>query len=115
MTAGPSSGTAHSTSWTPRSGVGSVRFADELRATGEELDDRRREQMLDESLEILTAAWSGRPVHHHSRHYTVGAISFLPRPVQRSGVQVWAAGPPVMSTSAFMTDKHVEIAIERMR
>jgi alkanesulfonate monooxygenase SsuD/methylene tetrahydromethanopterin reductase-like flavin-dependent oxidoreductase (luciferase family) len=39
-------------------GLGSDRFADELCATGEELDDRRRGQMLDESLEILTAAWS---------------------------------------------------------
>jgi alkanesulfonate monooxygenase SsuD/methylene tetrahydromethanopterin reductase-like flavin-dependent oxidoreductase (luciferase family) len=75
-------------------GLGSDHFADELRATGEELDDRLRAQMLDESLEILTAAWSGGPVHHHSRHYTVDGISFLPRPVQRPGVPVWAAGLP---------------------
>ncbi|MDT7636830.1 MAG: hypothetical protein QOC83_1118 [Pseudonocardiales bacterium] len=75
-------------------GLGSNRFGDELRATGEELDDRRRAQMLDESLEILAAAWSGEPVHHHSRHYTVDGISFLPRPVQRPGVPVWVAGLP---------------------
>ncbi|WP_444951181.1 LLM class flavin-dependent oxidoreductase [Micromonospora ureilytica] len=37
-------------------GLGSDRFADELSATGEELDDRRRGQMLDDSLEILAAA-----------------------------------------------------------
>lgn len=75
-------------------GLGGDRFGDELRATGEELDDRRRGQMLDESLEILTAAWSGEPVHHHGQHYTVDGISFLPRPVQRPGVPVWAAGRP---------------------
>lgn len=75
-------------------GLGSDRFAGELSATGEELDDRRRAQMLDESLEILTAAWSGEPVHHHGQHYTVDGISFLPRPVQRPGVPVWAAGFP---------------------
>jgi alkanesulfonate monooxygenase SsuD/methylene tetrahydromethanopterin reductase-like flavin-dependent oxidoreductase (luciferase family) len=75
-------------------GLGSDRFGDELRATGEEVDDRRRAQMLDESLEILAAAWSGEPVHHHSRHYTVDGISFLPRPVQQPGVPVWAAGFP---------------------
>ncbi|WP_371664601.1 LLM class flavin-dependent oxidoreductase [Streptomyces sp. NBC_00280] len=75
-------------------GLGSDRFACELSATGEELDDRQRGRLLDESLEILTAAWSGRPVHHHSRHYTVDGISFLPRPVQRPGVPVWAAGLP---------------------
>ncbi|HET6735683.1 LLM class flavin-dependent oxidoreductase [Mycobacterium sp.] len=75
-------------------GLGSNRFADELSATGEELDDRRRAQMLDESLEILAAAWSGMPVHHHRPHYTVDGISFLPTPVQRPGVPVWAAGLP---------------------
>ena len=48
--------------------------------------------MLDESLEILTAAWSGQPVHHRGPHYTVDGIEFLPRPVQRPGVPVWAAG-----------------------
>ncbi|TQM37645.1 LLM class flavin-dependent oxidoreductase [Pseudonocardia cypriaca] len=75
-------------------GLGSDRFAGELRATGEELDDRRRGQMLDASLEILAAAWSGEPVHHHGPHYTVDGISFLPRPVQRPGVPVWAAALP---------------------
>ncbi|QBS38842.1 LLM class flavin-dependent oxidoreductase [Nocardia sp. CS682] len=75
-------------------GLGSNRFAEELSATGEELDDRRRGRMLDESLQILTAAWSGEPVHHHSEHYTVDGITFLPTPIQRPGVPVWAAGFP---------------------
>ncbi|MDX6585040.1 MAG: hypothetical protein QOI10_4224 [Solirubrobacterales bacterium] len=86
-------------------GLGS-RFAGELCATGEELDDRRRGQMLDESLEILAAAWSGRPVHHHSRHYTVDGISFLPRPVQRPGVPVWAAGLPGNAAPLRRTARH---------
>ncbi|KAB2349467.1 LLM class flavin-dependent oxidoreductase [Actinomadura rudentiformis] len=75
-------------------GLGSDRFAGELSKTGEQLDDRERGQMLDESLEILTAAWSGEPVHHHGRHTTVDGVRFLPRPVQRPGVPVWAAGFP---------------------
>ncbi|MBZ3906472.1 LLM class flavin-dependent oxidoreductase [Streptomyces griseiscabiei] len=75
-------------------GLGSDRFAGELSTTGEELDDRLRGQMLDESLEILTAAWSGQPVRHHGPHYTVDGVTFLPRPVQRPGVPVWAAGFP---------------------
>ncbi|MFI9402742.1 LLM class flavin-dependent oxidoreductase [Nocardia sp. NPDC052316] len=75
-------------------GLGSNRFAEEFSATGEEPDDRRRGQMLDASLQILTAAWSGAPVHHHSEHYTVDGISFLPTPIQRPGVPVWAAGFP---------------------
>lgn len=74
-------------------GLGSDRFGGELSATGEELDDRRRGQMLDEALEILTAAWSGQIVHHHGEHYTVDGVQFLPRPV-RQRVPVWIAGFP---------------------
>lgn len=75
-------------------GLGSDRFGGELSKTGEQLDDRRRGQMLDESLAILAAAWSGEPVHHRGEHYTVDDIEFLPRPVQEPGVPVWAAGFP---------------------
>jgi alkanesulfonate monooxygenase SsuD/methylene tetrahydromethanopterin reductase-like flavin-dependent oxidoreductase (luciferase family) len=73
-------------------GLGSDRFAREYSITGEELDDRRRASMLDESLEILAAAWSGEPVNHRGEHYTVDGMRFLPRPVQRPGVPVWVAG-----------------------
>ena len=75
-------------------GLGSDRFAGELSATGEQLDDRKRGQMLDEALEILTAAWSGRPVYHRGAHYTIDGVQFLPRPVQQPGVPVWVAGFP---------------------
>jgi alkanesulfonate monooxygenase SsuD/methylene tetrahydromethanopterin reductase-like flavin-dependent oxidoreductase (luciferase family) len=75
-------------------GLGSDRFAGEFSRTGEECDDRVRGQMLDESLEILRAAWSGEVVHHRGAHYTVDGVTFLPRPVQRPGVPVWAAGFP---------------------
>ena len=73
-------------------GIGSDRFGGELSKTGEQLDDRLRGQMLDESLKILAAAWSGEPVHHRGEHYIVEGIRFLPRPVQRPGVPVWIAG-----------------------
>jgi alkanesulfonate monooxygenase SsuD/methylene tetrahydromethanopterin reductase-like flavin-dependent oxidoreductase (luciferase family) len=73
-------------------GLGSDQFAREYSITGEELDDRRRASMLDESLEILAAAWSGELVRHRGEHYTVDGMRFLPRPVQRPGVPVWVAG-----------------------
>jgi alkanesulfonate monooxygenase SsuD/methylene tetrahydromethanopterin reductase-like flavin-dependent oxidoreductase (luciferase family) len=73
-------------------GLGSDQFASEYSMTGEELDDRRRASMLDESLEILATAWSGEPVQHRGEHYTVDGMRFLPRPVQRPGVPVWVAG-----------------------
>ena len=75
-------------------GLGSDEFGGELSKTGEQLDARVRGQMLDESLEILTAAWSGAPVRHHGEHYTVDDIQFLPRPHQRPGIPVWIAGMP---------------------
>jgi probable F420-dependent oxidoreductase len=75
-------------------GIGSDRFGREYSATGEELDERVRGQMLDESLAVLGAAWSGEEVHHRGEHYTVDGIRFLPRPVQRPGVPVWVSGFP---------------------
>lgn len=75
-------------------GLGSDEFGGEFSKTGEQLDDRQRGRMLDESLEILSSAWSGEPVRHHGEHYTVDDMTFLPRPVQRPGVRVWAAGFP---------------------
>lgn len=75
-------------------GLGSDRFGSELSKTGEQLDDRKRGQMLDESLNILAAAWSGEAVHHRGEHYIIDDIAFLPRPTQRPGVPVWAAGFP---------------------
>ena len=75
-------------------GLGSDGYAHELSRTGEELDDKRRASMLDDSLEILAAAWSGEPVRHRGEHYVVDGMQFLPRPVQRPGVPVWVAGYP---------------------
>lgn len=75
-------------------GLGGDAFGAELSKTGEQLDDRTRGEMLDESLDIITGAWSGEPVQHRGRHYVVDDVQFLPRPVQPPGVPVWAAGFP---------------------
>ncbi len=64
-------------------GICEDRCATELSLTGEQLDDRLRGEMLDEALVILTAAWSGEPVRHLGKHYTVDGMQFLPRPAQR--------------------------------
>jgi alkanesulfonate monooxygenase SsuD/methylene tetrahydromethanopterin reductase-like flavin-dependent oxidoreductase (luciferase family) len=49
--------------------------------------------MLDEALQILTAAWSGHTLHHRGEHYTVDGVRFLPQPVRQT-VPVWIAGFP---------------------
>ena len=73
-------------------GLGSDRFGSEYTMTGEEVDEKRRAGMLDESLEILVAAWSGETVHHRGEHCTIDGMRFLPRPVQQPGVPIWVAG-----------------------
>jgi alkanesulfonate monooxygenase SsuD/methylene tetrahydromethanopterin reductase-like flavin-dependent oxidoreductase (luciferase family) len=73
-------------------GLGSDRFASEYSITGEEVDDRRRAGMLDEALDILQAAWSGELVRHRGEQYTVDAMRFRPRPMQRPGIPIWVAG-----------------------
>jgi len=75
-------------------GLGGDEFAGEFSRTGDEVDDRLRGEMLDESLEILLAAWSGKPVIHRGKHYLVDDVQFLPRPEQRPGIPVWAAAFP---------------------
>jgi alkanesulfonate monooxygenase SsuD/methylene tetrahydromethanopterin reductase-like flavin-dependent oxidoreductase (luciferase family) len=82
-------------------GLGSDQFGSEFSVTGEELDERCRAQMLDESLDILTAAWSGEPVRHRGEYYTVNGMRFLPRPVQQPGVPgTLASSPRSWPTSA---------------
>ena len=73
-------------------GLGGDRFGQELSKTGEEEDDRARARMLDESLEILTQAWSGETVTHDGEYYKVDGIRFSPTPVQRPRIPVWVAG-----------------------
>ena len=72
-------------------GIGSDRFGREYSAFGEVDDDRTRAAMLDESLSILRAAWSGEPVRHAGEHYRVDDVTFAPSPVQ-ARIPVWVAG-----------------------
>lgn len=73
-------------------GLGDDHFGRELSSTGEELDDRRRSRMLDESLAILSAAWSGTPVHHAGEYYTVDDFEFQPPPYRGVAIPVWVGG-----------------------
>ena len=73
-------------------GLGLDRSGRELSAFGEEANDRRRATMLDESLELITALWSGEPVTHRGEHYLADAVRFEPRPVQTPRIPIWLAG-----------------------
>ncbi len=58
---------------------------------GGETDLRRRAEMLDEALEILTGLWSGAPFAFEGKHYRLEKVHFLPRPVQRPRIPIWVA------------------------
>jgi alkanesulfonate monooxygenase SsuD/methylene tetrahydromethanopterin reductase-like flavin-dependent oxidoreductase (luciferase family) len=73
-------------------GLGSDAYGEEYTKTGEEVDDRKRAGMLDESLEVITRAWTGEEVVHRGEHYTVDGVRFLPRPVQQPRIPIWVAG-----------------------
>jgi hypothetical protein len=51
-----------------------------------------RATMLDESLDLMTAFWSGTDVYHAGEHFTVDGARMVPRPVQRPRIPVWTAG-----------------------
>jgi alkanesulfonate monooxygenase SsuD/methylene tetrahydromethanopterin reductase-like flavin-dependent oxidoreductase (luciferase family) len=75
-------------------GVGlGVNTGGELTRFGEEEDDRRRGDLLDEGLELLCRLWSGEEVVHRGAAYTADGVRFLPRPVQRPRIPIWVAAP----------------------
>ncbi len=62
----------------------------EFSSFGEVTDDRRRAEVLDESLGLVQALLGGAPVDHDGAHFSVHTIGFVPTPVQ-SPVPIWAA------------------------
>lgn len=59
---------------------------------GEEMDAKRRAEMLEESLEILAGLWSGQPFSYRGKHYSVDEVRFLPATVQRPRIPLWVGG-----------------------
>lgn len=73
-------------------GVGlGVDTAGELSRFGEVVEPRARAAILDESIDVLQAAWRGDHVEHRGAHLTVDGVTFSPRPVQRPSIPLWAA------------------------
>jgi alkanesulfonate monooxygenase SsuD/methylene tetrahydromethanopterin reductase-like flavin-dependent oxidoreductase (luciferase family) len=72
-------------------GLGLDASGEEFVRFGEETDLRRRAEMFDEALDLLTALLSGAPVDHHGRHYRAADVQFLPTPA-RGTVPIWVAG-----------------------
>ena len=72
-------------------GLGNVESTDYARF-GESADTKVLAQKLDESLEIMTGLWSGKPFRFSGRHYHIKETVFLPTPLQKPRVPIWVGG-----------------------
>ena len=73
-------------------GIGLGAPADsEFECFGEDPTDRIRAQKMDEALQIIDALQSGEPVVHDGEYFQIDDVQFLPRPIQKPRVPVWAA------------------------
>jgi alkanesulfonate monooxygenase SsuD/methylene tetrahydromethanopterin reductase-like flavin-dependent oxidoreductase (luciferase family) len=71
--------------------VGIGAFGPGLGVMNEEQDNRIRAETLDETIDLLRAMWSGKPVTHSGTRYTVD-LPAGPKPVQKRGVPIWCIG-----------------------
>lgn len=71
-------------------GLGSP-ASSEFEAFGDPGDARERADILDESLEVITALWRGEPVDFDGRHVRVHTDAFRPTPLQEPRIPIWVA------------------------
>jgi len=72
-------------------GVG-IGVDEEYEQFGQEMAPRQRGEKLDESLEIITGLWSGKPFSYKGKHYRVRKTTFLPPAVQSPRIPIWVGG-----------------------
>ncbi|MCP4087481.1 MAG: LLM class flavin-dependent oxidoreductase [Actinomycetia bacterium] len=74
-------------------GVGLGQFSDkEFGAFGDEADPKRRAEMLDEALAIVSGLWTGEPFRFTGYHFKVAKTTFRPTPVQEPRIPIWVGG-----------------------
>jgi alkanesulfonate monooxygenase SsuD/methylene tetrahydromethanopterin reductase-like flavin-dependent oxidoreductase (luciferase family) len=59
---------------------------------GEAEDNKVLAEKLDESLDIITGLWTGKPFNYNGKHYRLQSSVFLPRPKQKPRIPIWVAG-----------------------
>jgi probable F420-dependent oxidoreductase len=73
-------------------GAGSGAIEEEFTRFGEPGGSRRRGELLDESLEVITRLWAEEAVEHSGKHYRVEGGYLQPKPVQQPRIPVWIGG-----------------------
>ncbi|WP_176731608.1 LLM class flavin-dependent oxidoreductase [Micromonospora rhizosphaerae] len=69
-------------------GVGPGGVPAEFDAYGEDSSARVRAERLDEALTVLSALWSGSPVHHRRQHYRVNGVTRAPPGAAATGTSL---------------------------
>ncbi len=73
-------------------GVGLGGTCEEFGLFNEPTEAKIRAEKLDESLEILTGLWEGKPFSYNGKHYNIKELTFLPKPLQEPRIPIWVAG-----------------------
>ncbi len=73
-------------------GVGAGGGQEQFGDLGDEPNQRRRGEMLDEGLQVVTGLWSGEPFEFNGSYYHLKRATFHPRPLQQPRIPIWVAG-----------------------
>lgn len=71
-------------------GIGAGYLEGEFAALG--VDFTERNDLTDEAIEVMRAAWTGESVERQGRHFVAAGNTSLPRPVQPGGPPIWIGG-----------------------
>jgi probable F420-dependent oxidoreductase len=71
-------------------GTGAGYLRSEFGALGVDFDERN--ELTDEAIDAMRAAWSGEPFTFAGRHFAAENALALPRPAQPSGPPIWIGG-----------------------
>ena len=73
-------------------GLGAAEHDQGFYKVGEEMDLKRRAEIMDETLAILIGLWSGKPFTFKGTHYKFDKMTMIPRPVQKPRIPIWVPG-----------------------
>lgn len=61
---------------------------------GEVTDRKKRAELMDEGLDILTGLWRGQPFRYEGKHYRIEPAEFMPPapPIQQPRIPIWVVG-----------------------
>ena len=71
-------------------GMGTGYLEEEFAALG--IDFGRRNELFDETVDVLRRAWTGEPVSHEGSSFSATDVTVQPAPAQQPGPPIWIGG-----------------------